>query len=70
MKTKYDWRSVPKWVNWIFVDQDGDKFGCDNKPCNLDGFHGNPSEDTWEYLEQGCSTDDWRESLEERPNEN
>ena len=70
MKTKYDWSSVPKWVNWIFVDQDGDKFGCDNKPCNLDGFNGNPSEDTWEYLEQGCSTDDWQDSLEERPNEN
>ena len=68
MKTKYDWCGVPTWVNWIFVDNDGDMFGCDNKPCTLDGFHGN-YDDNWVHLGDG-DRDNWQDSLEERPNEN
>lgn len=69
MKTKYDWSGVPSWVNWIFVDQDGDMFGCDNKPCTRDGFNGHPIDNEWEYLGEFSSID-WQDSLEERPNEN
>ena len=66
MSTKYDWLEVPDWVNWIFTDQDGDIFGADNKPCDSDGFHGNPKNDTWYYIGDGCPID-WQDSLEERP---
>lgn len=64
--SKYDWSNVPLWINWIFTDQDGDMFGCDNKPCTLDGFHGHPCDDRWEYLGDG-DRDGWQDSLEERP---
>ena len=65
---KYDWSKFPQWVNWAFTDQDGDIFGCDNKPCGMDGFHGDPSKDKWEYLGEGYPID-WQDSLEERPND-
>ena len=65
--SKYDWTNVPEWVNWIFTDQDGDVFGCDNKPCNADGFHGSPWLDRWELLDEEVDNCNWQDSLEERP---
>lgn len=65
---KYNWSNVPQWVNYIFTDKDGDRFGCDNKPDNAEGFHGSPHLDNWIYL-GNSPIEDWQESLEERPNE-
>lgn len=64
--TKYDWSRIPSWVNWVFVDQDGCMFGCDNKPCDKDGFHGDMVKDRWDYLGD-FNSENWQESLEERP---
>ena len=67
--SKYDWSDTPHWINWVFTDQDGDVFGCDNKPCTNDGFHGSPSQDNWDWLYTLDPTEDWRDSLEQRPQE-
>ena len=65
--SKYSWSKVPSWVNYVFTDQDGDVFGCDNKPtCDGGTFNGHPRYDKWYYLGKG-SPEDYENSLEDRP---
>ena len=70
MKTKYDWSNVPTWVKFIATDSNGIAYGYEGrvKPyIILDGMFvgGN-----YVSLNTVVSFDDWRDSLEERPNEN
>ena len=62
--SRYNWNSLPEWINYAFTDQDGDIFGCDNMPCTREGFHGHPN-DKWEYL-GNKPVSDWQDSLEGR----
>ena len=42
MKTKYDWRNIPDWVNFIAIDRDGKKRGFEDKPhIHAGGFWAN-----------------------------
>ena len=70
MKTKYDWSNVPKWVKFIATDSNGNTNGYEEriKPYIIldDMFVGG----RYVSLDVNTLFDDWRESLEERPNEN
>ena len=70
MKTKYDWSDVPTWVKFITTDSTGNTYGYEGgiKPyIILDYmFVGGRCVS----LDVNTLFDDWRESLEERPNEN
>ena len=70
MKTKYDWSNVPKWVKFIATDSTGNTYGYEEKikPYIIldDMFVGG----RYMSLDMNAPFDNWRESLEERPNEN
>lgn len=70
MKTKYDWSDVPTWVKFIATDSNGNAYGYEErvKPYIIldDMFVGGK----YVNLNTVISFDDWRDSLEERPNEN
>lgn len=70
MKTKYDWSNVPIWVKYIATDSNGNTNGYEEgiKPYIIldEIFVGG----WYVSLNMNTSFDDWRESLEERPNEN
>ena len=70
MKTKYDWSDVPTWVKFIATDANGNTYGYEEKikPYIIldDMFVGG----NYVSLNTVVSFDDWRDSLEERPNEN
>ena len=70
MKTKYNWSEVPSWVKFIATDSTGNVYGYEGefKPyIILDSMFvgGN-----YVNLNMTISFDDWKDSLEERPNEN
>lgn len=71
---KYDWSNVPKNVNWIATDGDQNSWGFVTK----EPFIGGEDFDQWVGLGWAAECKhigfrvfkgDWRESLEERPNE-
>ena len=70
MKTKYDWSNVPKWVKFIATDSNEITYGYEEKikPYIIldDMFVGG----RYVSLDMNVPFDNWRESLEERPNEN
>ena len=72
--SKYDWTNVPEIDNWIATDACGNAFGWRTKPYIEDG------ELEWNTCESYIGNHfisaknnpfkgDWRDSLEERPNE-
>lgn len=67
--SRYDWSSVPKEVNWIATDEDGDVRGFCKKPELRFGFW--VDVETPYYFETNMTLidDNWENSLEERPNE-
>lgn len=61
--SKYDWSKVPSWVNWVFTCPYGEVWGADNKPCPVDGFHGE-QKDRWDFLWNTTDVENWQDSLE------
>lgn len=71
--SKYDWSGVPSWVNWLATEKVHDKYitwGYFLKPKMLGGI--------WSDIESGGNPKligydlfkgDWKDSLEERPND-
>ena len=74
MKTKYDWSKVPKDINWIARDKDNTLNGFYKKPVAVLSwdmwFEGGDGSGDWFQLCYFESETDWKDSLEERPNEN
>lgn len=67
MKTKYDWRIVPDWVNFIAIDRTGDKFGYEVKPkLHIGGFWAKYIGESI-LLENIGLCENCKESLEKRP---
>ena len=63
---KYDWKNVPKWVNFIATDPNGIAYGYEKRPyiiLNSMFVGGN-------YVNIGSSSCNvyWKNSVEERPN--
>lgn len=69
MKTKYDWVSVNSDINYIFTDQDGDVFESDFKPLNVGTGWRGTGYCSWQFSMCEPFKGDWKDSLEERPNE-
>jgi hypothetical protein len=70
--TKYNWKEVPEYINWIARDKNGNVWGYQTEPRIV------PDVAVWSVRGDaecdilGCFTsrgilDDWTESLEERP---
>ena len=68
MKTKYDWRNIPDWVQYIAIDSYGTKVAFEREPnIHTGGF--------WvSYVGESCFLEqveefskNWDNSLEKRP---
>ncbi len=68
--TKYDWSNVPKEVNWIATDSNGNVFGYYKKPKLQENGYFMHIGDNFYYPEKGWMESyngNWIDSLEERP---
>ena len=72
MKTKYDWRSIPYWAQYVALDSDGDMCAYESKPeMHSSGLF-------WKkHIGGNClkiknigPCENWQDSLEERPHLN
>lgn len=71
MKTKYDWSNIPKEVKWIATDKNGEAWFWETKPeiyCN-GWLTGEPNAIDFIDKSDNPYKGNWRDSLEERPNE-
>ena len=67
MKTKYDWRNIPDWVQYVAVDKDGEMFGYEKDPqYHLQGIWGKTN-GRYCLLKDFTPCENWKDSLEERP---
>jgi hypothetical protein len=65
---RYDWKSLPDWMNFVAIDENGKAYGYDIEPyTDCGAWHGSGKcYCTTGTLEAG---EDWTQTLEERPNE-
>ena len=69
--SKYDWSNVPKEAEWIATDSDGSLCGYSVKPQRFSlgwNTHRNGNFVAHSFIPPFKG--DWRDSLEERPNDN
>lgn len=67
MKTKYDWRNIPDWVNVIAIDEDGQMYGYKKKPKYHAFGIWYKASNKYCLLEDFVRCENWKESLEKRP---
>ena len=68
MKTKYDWRNIPDWAQYIAIDSYGTKMAFEREP------HAHHKGSFWVsyvgqsfLLENVGHYENWKDSLEKRP---
>jgi hypothetical protein len=72
MKTKYDWTYVPSETKFIATDEDGNAHGWTGEPVTyLEDSNWNSNEfmitTYWIPAKNNNYSEDWKDSLEERP---
>lgn len=65
--SKYDWRNIPDWVQYIAIDSYGNKCAFEREPHHhIGGFWASYTGESC-LIEEGCSCENWDGSLEKRP---
>ncbi|MNN73561.1 hypothetical protein D3C81_1896880 [compost metagenome] len=70
---KPDWNDAPEWANWLGQDEVGthqDHFWVwfENKPKTMsNGWIDHSAEGRWLETRDVATTQDWRNTLEQRP---
>ena len=67
MKTKYDWRNIPDWAQYVAVDSYNQKMAFEREPyLHIGGFWATYTGESC-IIENVGSCENWKESLEKRP---
>lgn len=61
---KPDWKDAPPWARWLAMDEDGEWFWYEKEPAEIGWMFGS---DGGRMECAAIDPDDWRKTLEQRP---